>query len=277
MLRHATVRTFVTGVAIAIAAAGCSLLVSTSGLSGAAEASDAGVADARAGESGPPLDSGIDADAAPGPYCASLVPKPKFCADFDDGAIAEYGQSNGAVSLDTLQSKSAPASLLATVEANATERYGQLVRSFQNDTPSSVDLSFDAYVDEYDATHDVELMTVRFVRPAQKVCLINVAIRRNAWTFDETCDDGSTAPLALAHASSILLKQSRWTHVEVSASFVAPRTFSLSVDGVMTFSGVPLAPALTTGAVQLIMGITYLQAQSTRAKVHTDNVRLDYR
>lgn len=67
---------------------------------------------------------GADSDAVPGPFCASLEPKPLLCSDFDGVALPSpwdnVDVANGAtIAIDTSASVSAPGSLLAVVEPTA--------------------------------------------------------------------------------------------------------------------------------------------------------------
>lgn len=261
----------------ASAVAGCSLLVATDGLTGAAvtPGNDGGGPEtSTAAEAG--TDAAADAAEAGAPpfSCDSLVPKPKLCADFDTGSLTDVGRNSGAAPvLDSSISQSPARAMLATVEATATERFSKVVHDF-TDTPTSFVTSFDVYFDEYDTTHDVELVTVQLRRTGTNSCIVNVAVRLNAWTLDETCE-GAPA-LAVAHRSALFMKLSRWTHIEFSTDFSA-RTFSLVIDGDKTFANVPIQPGLATGLPTLGIGIAYLQTNATRSKARFDNVVFDYK
>jgi hypothetical protein len=210
------------------------------------------------------------------PFCASLTTKPKYCADFDTGSISDYGRLDGLPTIDPAVSKSPPASLLAVVEVNASGRYAKVTRDF-TDTPASFAVAFDILVDEYDTSHDVELVAVQLSQSATQICLLNASVRGNQWTFDESCQDGATRTVDIAHRSSISLQLSRWTHVDFSVVFGATRTFTLTIDGQSAYTSVALDPATASGAAAVSVGINYLQtAATTRTKLHMDNVTFDY-
>ncbi len=273
-------RALVLGAAGAVG--GCSLLVSTDGLStGTVVVIGEGGSSGGDGSSGGIGDGGITADgalvdAATGPFCNALSPKPKFCADFDDGVITDFGTVNGGPpTLESDVATSPPRALVASVSGDATDRSAKVVRDFP-DSPAAIEVSFDVYVELYDVMHDVELVGVLFSRTGGKSCIVNVAIRHNAWTLDETCEGAGSANVDLAHPSAFLAKQLAWTHIDYAADFVS-RSYSMSVDGQPAFSGVTLQPNVTTGRALLSMGISYLQTEATGgAKLRFDNVRFDY-
>lgn len=216
------------------------------------------------------------ADAAPSPFCASLNPKPKFCADFDTGTLADLGTPSGNVTLDTSTSKSPTGSLSCEVSTGSTKRGATLQHDF-GDTPSAYDLSFDVFVDTYDTTLDVELVTVTFRPPGGGSCVTDISIRDTNWTLDESCESGGMQTLSVSHEAPLAAQTGRWVHIDASVSFAPSRTYSLRVDGQPLFAALPLQAALVTAPVTLLMGITYTQVGATTAKVHLDNVRFDYR
>ena len=263
------------------AVAGCSFLVSTDGLSGTVIVIVGG--DGGGSDTGPAFEAGSGdastpdvADAGPPPpFCASLSPKPVLCADFDDGALTDYGDiQGGPPTLDTTVSTSAPQSMLAVVEADAVNRFSKVAHAYTA-TPTSLQGTFSIYVDEYDVTHDVELVAVQLAPNGTKSCIVTVAIRQNEWTLDESCDMGSTSLLSVSHSSSIFMKKNRWTRVSFAADFSA-RALSLSIDDQRPFAGLAMGGPLANGPHTFGMGIAYLQTNATRAKVHFDDVVYDF-
>ena len=260
------------------AANGCSLLVSTSGLvapeAGSIGGGDAGDAGANS-DAATNADAGSDADAAAAPFCASQAPKPKFCADFDTGALADLGDPSGTLMLDTAVAKSPERSLSCVVASGGG---GAAIRRGFADTPASYDLSFDVYVDKYDPAHDVELITINLEQSPKDDCVTDVSIRGGGkWTIDESCSSNGTQTMGVSHTSNLAVQLRRWVHIDASVSFAPTRTLSLSVDGQSLFASIPLDPVLMTGKPTLIMGITYVQQAADGAKVNLDNVRFDYR
>ena len=249
---------------------GCSILVSTEGLSGTLVVigGEGGGADAD-------QDAGHDAEAGPPPpFCASLVPLPVLCADFDKDALTAYGEIQGnPPMLDTTLFTSPARSMLAVVEPDATNRSSRVVQTSPT-TPTSLQVSFSVYVEEYDVSFDVELMSVRLLVDATKSCTLVASIRTNQWTLDEICYI-SGAPVAVLHRSPIVLKKGRWTRVWWAADFGA-RTLSLTVDDQKPFVGLVMQGALASGPTAFGMGIGYLQVNATRVKAHFDDVVYDF-
>jgi hypothetical protein len=182
----------------------------------------------------------------------------------------------GTVMLDSSLSRSPSRSLWCEVPTGAATRGALFSRPF-NDTPTSYDLSFDAYVDAYDPAHDVELMTVTLRSGTDTSCRTDVSIRGSLWTVDESCESASAQTFGVSHKSALAMQLGRWTHVDASVSLAPGRSFSLAVDGQILFSAVPLAPELVTGKLTLEVGIVYTQMGATTARLHFDNVRFDYR
>ena len=275
--------------AVAAVTAGCSLLVATDDLTspnvsdGGSDAIDARSADASSPTDGGTIDAALDGpieggtDAAVGPYCASLAKVPKRCFDFDTGTLSDFGAAVGSPMLDTAQAKSPPRSLLVKVDGNAPGARTNEVEHQFADTPTAYDGSFEVFVDSYDATHAVELVTVILAADANHSCQTDVSIRGGVWTFDESCTANGGPSMGAGHQSMVAAAVGRWVHVDYAVSFAPTRTFSFSVDGAPLFSATPLIPQLTSGVAILLVGIAYLEVGATSpATVHIDNVRFDY-
>jgi hypothetical protein len=264
--------------------AGCSLLVSTDGLVGtsaevAAEAGDArAVLDAR--DSAPPSDGASpdgDGDGAIAkPFCASQSPKPMFCADFDTGVLSDFKNLSGTVSLESSVSSSPPRSMLAVVQGSSAERNAAINQGFPG-IPASYETSFDVYVTEYDAGHDVELVVVRLESSGSANCTPGVSIRNSVWTFDEYCVQNDTAVVSVVHPTTVTVAVARWVHISASVTFSPARTYSLSIDEQKIFDARPLTAGLVSGSVSLHAGISYLQGSAGTARIHFDNIRFDFR
>jgi hypothetical protein len=266
------------------AVVGCSFLVSTDGLSGtvvilgggdgggtdATATSEAGISDASADTAS----DGADA-APPPPFCASLMPQPVLCADFDNGLLTDYGDIQGAPpTLDTTLWTSPARSMLSVVEAPAANRSSKVTHAYLT-TATSLQVSFSIYVDEYDEAHDVELVAVQLRPSGTEECIVTASVRTSAWTLDESCYASSSSVLSMIHRSSVLVKKGRWTRVSFSADFGA-RTLAMTVDDQKAFVGLAMQPLLSNGPSVFAMGIGYLQTASTRAKVRFDDVIYDF-
>lgn len=136
---------------LATAMTGCSFLVSTDGLSGTVifVVGDGGGTDAAGGAveaSGSDANADGATDAAdagpPPPFCASMKTQPVLCADFDNDALTDYGDIQGAPpTLDTTQFTSPARSMLTVVEADASNRYSKIAHAYQA-TPTSLQAAF---------------------------------------------------------------------------------------------------------------------------------------
>lgn len=151
--------------------ASCTLLVSTSGLTGSA-ARDAAAADGpSAVDAAAPVDGGVDAVADGGPFCASHRGA-TFCADFDQGDARAGWTSRGtagaggSLALETTAFISPPASLLARASAGQSSGFGLGVQISKTLTaalaPGLAHLSFDLRLDRADSVRTPQLATIGF-------------------------------------------------------------------------------------------------------------------
>jgi len=273
-------RALVAGVA-ALLVGGCSLLVSTDGLSSpAADAGpigDGGI-DATGAEGG--VDAAADADAGPPPpFCASRSPTPTFCADFDTGTLTQQTfEVAGTPTLDTTQFKSPSRSLACVIESGATIRFCSVSHGFGT-TPSSVAVAFQARLDEFDPKHGVEMATFRMARAGGGSCNVGAAIRDGEWVFDQYCESGGggAALLNVTTRSNIAAAVAGWNNVAFTVSFVAPRLLSMTIDGQKALDAIPLDPAMAAGSGTIKVGLVYVQVAAGRARAHIDDLTVDLR
>lgn len=257
-----------------LALGGCSLIVSTDGLStrdaGTEPGPDAS-SDVRDAEL---LDGSRDAslderDAPAPPFCAALSPAPTFCADFDSGALVPAFSVSGAT-LDAARFLSPSRSLLGVVDAGATNRFSSVRRDFLV-APASAEISFAARIQEYDDSNDIEIVNLLMTKPGGS-CNLVASIRQKVWTLDEYCETNGTGEVTKIHASTKAGARGRWTSVTYSASFGSARTYSLSIDGEQIFDAQPLAAGFVAGPASVSAGINYVQPGAGRAEVNVDNL-----
>lgn len=269
----------VAGAAAALALGGCTLVVSTTGLTGgAAPGGPEGGADARS-ETGSGVDSGLDggldsAVDAPiiGPFCESLSPKPTFCADFDKRALTDDFELVNVPAIDTTLSRSPGRSVVARVEASATDRYCSLRRSL-GITPNAVRIAIQVYLDEYDDTRGVEIANLRMEKPGG-TCSLTASVRGGVWTLDEYCEGPGSPDVNIVHDSTRPGARGRWTSVSFTADF-ATRKASLVIDGEAAWPEITLSPNMLKGPAALYAGVNYVQTGSSRVRLHIDDLVID--
>lgn len=274
-------RALVAGTA-GLVACGCSLLVATDGLSSSSTAdagsittTDGGV-DASRNEGG--VDAGPDADSGPPPpFCASRLPQPTFCADFDTGMLAPTFGVTGSPTLDTTLFTSPSRSLAGLIEPGANQRSSSVSHGFGM-TPTAIDVAFQARLDEYDPNHGVEMASFQMSRSGGGGCNVGVAVRDGTWVIDQYCDNAAGATLVnVTDASDIAPAVAGWNKVAFTVSFVAPRVISMTIDGQKALDAIPLDPGLTTGNGTITVGLVYVQISAGRARAHVDDLTVDLR
>ncbi|MBS2020241.1 MAG: hypothetical protein JST00_45700 [Deltaproteobacteria bacterium] len=270
---------FSVGALIALST-GCSLVVSTSGLTGGGDTPtneggvDGGAGDAAADVSADATDARPTPDAGDGgntPFCASLTTKPTFCADFDVGALGDLGSLVGSPALDTSAFVSSPRSLLATVQGSDTNRSSCLSTAL-NATPAALEVRFKARIDESAPAQGIEVLNVLFAKP-QGSCNVIYSTRDGEWTFDEYCSVNDTTTLVDIHRTGVKVVAGAWVSITSKVDLTSKKA-SVSLDGALPVD-VTLSPGLTTGPATLTVGINYVEVGTARSRVHVDDVFVD--
>jgi hypothetical protein len=258
--------------------AGCSLVTSLDGYSGgggvsaADGGSDAAVADGGAADAARP-DAAPDA-APPTAYCASLDPKPRFCADFTDGKVVAVGTSsdfdtihvNGAAAqpaLDTLVHVSPPAAARFDVVAG-TRSY--LTRTFAGVSPASLDYAMSMRVRASSASTD--LMEIRAGAGEAAVYVTRAADGSLTLTESYADDAGSHTP---SWALASTMPADTWVRMEWRLDFNTG-AISIKLDGAVVLD-VVLEPADTGAGLTLVGGCTDANGV---ASVWIDDVVADF-
>lgn len=258
-----------------IALVGACSLASLDGLTGGGGPGGGGdalpqVDAADAADGGSLADRSVDVEASPGPFCATLAPRPIVCLDFDDDGLESAGLLSGTVALDKTIALSPPASLVTTVETSSSERRAYISPGIPQ-LPASFELGADVLVDELDDAHDVETITMYF-RLSSGECSLGISIRAGQWTFDQSCQGASAPDVGQSTSTSKRAVVGSWTRLELAADLGA-RTWKLSVKG-NPISG-KIDPAFEVGPPAFIVGINYLQVAATKGtRLHVDNVWL---
>lgn len=268
--------------------ASCTLLVSTTGLTGNV-AKDAAASDApNAGDARDALaagDGGADAPADGGPFCASHGGA-TFCADFDQGdaqagwTTSGSGGAGGSLSLDTTAYVSAPASLVAIASAGQSSGFGLGVRLEKKMTmpvaPRSAHLSYDLRLDGADSTKSPQLVTIGFGPDANRRYFVTLATNgSNAFIQEDVppLDGGQTRFPQRPLSRPIVLGS--WTHVDMTVDFDS-RTIVMTLDGNQGFSAAMDPEGMSGPSIEFDIGAIYYSSGSVAsASAHYDNVLLD--
>ena len=258
--------------------AGCSLFVSSDGFSNGGRASDGGPTTPVNEGGAPPSDGGTlaptDGTTPLQPFCASLSPKPTLCADFDNNALPESVFTlNGAPKIDSTIASSPPKSLIGIVETGASIRYCSVTRAFDT-IPTKAKVSFKAYLDQYDASNDVELVNLAFDGDLG-ICNLVASVRTGSWTLDEYCEKGGETLTNVSHRTSRAGSLGRWTKIAFEVSFTSPKVFSLTIDDLTSFDATPSAPGFFGGLPTITAGVNYVHTAGTRAQIHVDDLTVD--
>ena len=261
------------------APAGCSLLVSTDGLSSAAGAT--APLDA-ASESGPGdaalLDGSTTADATDGQpaggFCDSVNPKPTFCADFDTGALETFALVGGPT-LDPTFARSPPRSLMAVVEQGAVERFARVEHPLSV-SPTYAAVSLQVFLDEYDAGKDLEIGGLLLKPSNGSSCALFAAVRSGRWTADQYCQTSGTTTASNVGTSSAAGVMGRWFALTLVLD-LEKRHLSLSVDGVIVIDSRPLDAAVVFAPATVYVGLAYVSVDATRTRLHVDNLTVEAR
>jgi hypothetical protein len=251
--------------------------------------------DSNAGDGGHPKDASIDGPAGTGDgtvptWCSALNPRPLFCEDFDEGAIApgwtSVHMTGGSIVLDTTEFQSAPGALIADSDVLASTRamvdlaaYRSFAITGRATFAGTLDLDF--RVDRADAPGGVAVLAQFGLADGgggasyflQLVAVSNGS-RPLSIGVSEVAFPGSGP---VNHPVTQTIPLATWTHATLSLT--APfgggaATAVLGLDGMLAEKiavNVPLQNRTQTIAV----GLTYTSAPSTGWSAVFDNVTFD--
>lgn len=269
----------------------CSLILDANGLSGkdAGDATDASdvqtpmdvsttdVNDAAILDASDVMDAGVQ------PFCASLMPKPKLCEDFDSNNPFDFQFSSKNVSptamlgSDTNAFVSSPNSLsarLAMVVDAGSSSVAYMSRNFVG-TASKITYAFDLRVDQIVAggksgvlggflidpgspsEHDLTMYVTDTYASLEEVFKVN-----NVYQYVD-------------HKLAIAPKLGAWTRIVISADLVA-RTVDVTVGGMPALAMKSLDNTWNAGAPTFNVGFTYASGQAMPWAAHYDNVVIDW-
>ena len=242
------------------------------GLDASADVVDSGAAEAEA--------SAPDA----GPFCASLSPKPIFCADFDEGSVTagwdDTHLDQGTVTLSTTTSVSSPAAALAQTPATQT---GYPVAALEKKFPQPTGDVVVAF--------DLDLETIDPNAPYTKLLALSFDGNNPPFVFYLQIPDPSHVDVALAVPQADggesyddfgvagLPQLGKWTHVEID--LFKSTTDATMASGQVLFDGSAVIPKFDFGSsaalgnVTLAVGVVGANSPTNAWSVHVDDVTYD--
>ncbi|MDB4994510.1 MAG: hypothetical protein JWM74_1942 [Myxococcaceae bacterium] len=255
--------------------------------SGCADESFATIEDASSGDAdASSIDAtASDADAPPVKFCDGLVPAPALCADFDRGEPAEFGWSrsdiqpegSGTFTVDTAQSKSAPASLLfrSTYQpgGGGTNWVG---RDIGASNQAKITLEYDLFVEDIANAFSVWVSTLKFVEPSHEGDYVVIfSAKANGAALEERMppSDGGKPYNAVNALRFPIIAQ--WTHVAVVVDLKkTPPTVKIDLDGQPAIAERELTEGYLRGLTELDIGMPFANNVSGSVALRVDNVVL---
>ena len=280
-------------IALGIATTRCSLTTSLDGLAGA-EVADAGDAafDAPIIEGGPSPDSSVEGGAdgsvdggdGGARFCASLVPAPMFCDDFDvEDSFARWGgmrlNAGGSVAYDQGASRSAPNSLLTIAPPNASAHGVGALQLSSASAVHRVRYAFDMRIDARDPQSAyAEASYIRFGGAtglyAFYMRLYGDLSSGTTFTTEAYLPDGGIPAHDMNVAAATFVD---WMRVVVDLDLRTAPHVSITIDGALV-RDMPLEPSLYPPALATVeTGIGYGGTPSSGPwKLRYDNVTVDF-
>ena len=229
---------------------------------------------------GGPGDGGTQGGGDAGPFCASVSPKPTFCADFDQGmaqggfdGVGQAPAAAGAIALDTNGPLSAPAALGVSITAGLADtgmgRVLVLNKAFVPMPATSVRLTYGVRVSAVDPTAGAQLSEIEI----GKAAIVVYVTPTKAFAQERVPTDAGGAtyqsyPLSAAPAAGV------WTNVEVVVDLSA-RRYTIKIAGAVAIDRA-LAGSVVSGKVGLALGLAYYSGSNVVASgADFDDVVLD--
>jgi hypothetical protein len=247
----------------------------TSGSSGSGGTSDGNLPDQSGGAGG----SGPDADAEPGPFCASLNPAPTLCSDFDaqslpagwDG-LMQWGGCTAIV--DSAASKSMPSSVSFSAPALADgEQCAVALETSLAQPTTSLVIEFDIYPEAFNAPYWVVLATIEMSSAeGDNVLMLRMRAGQAAVAEDSTLSDGGKdyANHSLAEVPPV----GQWSHVRWEITFGGASAFSnVTVNGKSSGGSINANDFL--GPVEIDLGVVAIVGPGDAQVLRYDNVVVD--
>jgi hypothetical protein len=230
-------------------------------------------------------DASADVDAAPTKFCDGLVPAPALCADFDRGEPAEFDwqrsdiqpEGTGTLTIDTTQSRSAPASLVFRSNYPAGGGGTNWVgRDISAPDQAKITLDYDLFVVDIANAFSVWVSTLKFVDTSRAGdYLVIFSAKANGAALEERMPptDGGKPYNAVPAIRFPIVAQ--WTHVTVVVDMKKPvPTVKIDLDGQPAIPEEPLTDGYMRGLTQLDIGMPFASNVSGSVALRIDNVVL---
>lgn len=259
-------------VGLSVTVAACSL-VSLQGYSGGTISDDA--ASRPSDDASAEPEAAAPGDAGASGWCATHAPDARLCADFEDGGTDLFDDpvtDNGTIGVDTLASRSAPASLFAAAGARP-DRVRAFLRTLAATDVTRAQVAFDLRVEGTHATTGAEVAHLKFT----------TATAYYTVGFGVFAAGNGTYAYEYSAAPSVYEENPRmkpfpletWVRITLTAD-LPTKTVTLRREDDPTALTAPLAAPLTGPLdLELELGIAYSRAGEDGWKVRLDNIVFD--
>lgn len=236
-------------------APGC--LLSTSGLSGGVRPTDeAGAPEAGSSTPEAGADATTTADAG-GPYCASLVPAPAFCADFDESTDPTSGWSQatqgkqGSHAIDSATFTSGGHSLATLLPASRGETdlqrtVGSLLDDYTNQIYDHITLDLDVRMESASQNLGAQVATLFFGSNGNIAYAVHIDTSTGSTVLQEDITATQQYPNVPLPTGIPL---NTWTHVQLDVRF-STQQIKVTVN-----QGAPFLHTMNAGAVKDVLSM----------------------
>lgn len=220
---------------------------------------------------------GADGDGEGGAtgFCASLVPAPVFCDDFDGPPLTAKWPTVTAPAGDVVATQTtAFVSPPRGLGINTTGTNAAFVSRSSPGSFGSVHLAFDVLVAQGSSSEITYLATLEV---GNNAVALYASFDADVMRLQERIANGANPPTVVDHSAKPPLGKGKWRHavVDLALSGGGPKV-TLQVEGLTVIANEALDASWQPGVVTLSVGLTYLQVADPRA-LQFDNVVLDPR
>jgi hypothetical protein len=275
--------------------AACSLTTSLDGISSGAPTPLAtpeggGVDAGGSPEASAALDGSTGLDAAggidagpPGPFCASIVPKPTFCDDFERTSLIgawENRSLSGGGSVTLAPSTRTPTGQELITKIPVFPAGSVSVASLDRNFVSAqrVTLSYALRIEAAPGQGSQQVMLVAVTPPGASGDFFHTYLfvtSAGVMLVEETFPGGSNAGGSFVpNTLSVPIVFGTWQRIDMTLTLVAPARLVLAVDGKTAFDGAAV-PFYRPGVVAVGAGIHYTDTPSGPLALHVDDLYLD--
>ena len=260
----------------------CSVVTSFDGLTG--DGGTCATCGARS-DAGPDADSADSAkdtdvafDATPKPFCASLVPQPKLCADFDVGLFSDQFSIVETTPGATLKSDSAAFrspknAFVASLPAGGTDDHAAMTRAFAG-TVTTLSYAVDMRVESWTTGKSGVVAVLVLNEGTASQHTMSFYLTDTFAALEEAF--GSPAVIVDHMLSVHPQLLGVWTRVQFDVD-LANHTCSASLDGVPALASTPIDATWASGTLRAHLGLTFVSGQASPWTVRYDNVVVDWK